>query len=70
MKFIPALGIHFRIPNSCTRQRKIFKGLSQDGRRAEFSESLRASLFNKDLLNEPDQSLWTLPVKDYSSTKF
>jgi hypothetical protein len=39
--FIPALGINFRIANSCTRWR--FTGLSQDGGQAEFSKNLCAS---------------------------
>jgi hypothetical protein len=43
------LAICFQIANSCS-----FKGLSQDGRGADFSENLRASLFNKDLSNEPN----------------
>jgi hypothetical protein len=30
-----------------------FKGLLQDGGRTDFSEKLRASLFNDDLKNEP-----------------
>ncbi len=33
-----------------------FKGLSQGGRRTDFSENLRASLFNDDLSNEPNLS--------------
>jgi hypothetical protein len=35
------------------RWRGIFKGISQYGGRADFSKNLRASLFNKYLLNEP-----------------
>jgi hypothetical protein len=31
-----------------------FKGLSQHGGLADFSKTLRDSLFNDDLLNEPD----------------
>jgi hypothetical protein len=31
VNFIPALGIRFRIANSCTRWRGIFQGLSKDG---------------------------------------
>ncbi len=54
MNFIPALGIHFQIANSSTRRRGIFKGLSQDGGRADFSTNLRASLCNKDLSNGPN----------------
>jgi hypothetical protein len=53
MNFIPASGIHFQIANSCTRQRGIFTGLSQDGGLADFSTDLRASLCNKGLSNEP-----------------
>jgi hypothetical protein len=32
----------------------IFKGLSQDGIREDFSKNPRASLFNEDLSNEPN----------------
>jgi hypothetical protein len=39
MNFIPALALRFRISNSCTRWRGIFKGLSQDGGRPDFSKS-------------------------------
>jgi hypothetical protein len=35
---------------------KNFKGLSQDWGRIDFSENLRASLFNDDLSNEPNFS--------------
>ncbi len=38
MNFIPALGIRLRIAKSCTTWHGIFKGLSQDGGRADFSE--------------------------------
>jgi hypothetical protein len=31
MNFIPALAIRFRIANSCTKWRGVFKGLSEDG---------------------------------------
>ncbi len=31
-----------------------FKGLSQDGGRVDFSKNLSCSLFNDDLLNEPN----------------
>ncbi len=54
MNFIPALAIRFRITNSCIRWRGIFKRLSQDGGRADFSKNLLASLFNKDLSKEPN----------------
>jgi hypothetical protein len=72
MNFIPALGIRFRTANSCTRRREIFTGLSQDGGRADFSKSLRASLFNKYQSNEPNfsrihlagQFKWVLIVTD------
>jgi hypothetical protein len=37
MNFIPALA--FRIANSCTRRRGIFKGLPQDEGRPDFSKS-------------------------------
>jgi hypothetical protein len=40
----------------CTRRRRIFTGLSQDGGRAYFSKNLRASLFKKYLSNEPNYS--------------
>ncbi len=52
--FISALAIRFPIANSYTTWSEIFKGLSQDGERADFSKSLRASLFNKGLSNEPN----------------
>ncbi len=44
------------IANYFTRLRCNFKGLSQDGGGADFSENLLASLFNDDLLNEPNFS--------------
>jgi hypothetical protein len=44
--------IRIPIANSCARWRCKFKGLSQDGGRADFSKNLRASLFNKDLSNK------------------
>ncbi len=44
-------GIRFRIPNSHTRWRCNFKGLSMHGGRADFSKNLRASLFHADLSN-------------------
>jgi hypothetical protein len=52
MNFIPALAIRFRIANSCTRWQGIYKRLSQDGGRADFSKNLLAFLFNKDLSKE------------------
>ncbi len=48
-----ALAIRFLIADSCTRCRWIFKELSQDGGRVDFSKNLCASLFNKYLSNEP-----------------
>jgi hypothetical protein len=54
--------------NSCKGWREIFKWLSQDGGRADFSKNLRASLFNKALSNEPlfrpDPSRWTVPLNE------
>ncbi len=44
----------FLIANYCTRWNYKFKGLSQDGGRADFSKNLRASLFYKYLSNEPN----------------
>ncbi len=44
MHFIPALGIRFRIVNSFTRRRGIFKGLSQDGGQADFYSETSAPL--------------------------
>jgi hypothetical protein len=41
--------------NYCMRWHKIFKGLSKDGGRADFSKKPpRLSLFNKSLWNEPN----------------
>ncbi len=68
-----AMNFHLRHSNgfpNCqlkTRRRsKNCKGLSEDGGRTEFSENLRASLFNDDLSNEPklqpDPSRWTVPL--------
>jgi hypothetical protein len=57
MHFIPALAIHFRIAKtvkSCRRWHGVFKELSQDGGRADYTKHLRASLFNKGLSNEPN----------------
>jgi hypothetical protein len=51
MNFIPELGIHFQIANSCTRRRGIFKGLSQEMGLADFSTNLRASLCRMDLIS-------------------
>ncbi len=48
------LAICFQIANSRTRWRCNFKGLSQHGGRADFSQNLRASIFNDDLSNEPN----------------
>jgi hypothetical protein len=47
------LAIRFRIANRCTRWRRNFKGLSQNGGQADCSKNLRASLSNDDLSNEP-----------------
>ncbi len=53
--FQPVLSIFMcLIANYCTRWPPNFKGLSQDGVRADFLKNLRASLFNDDLSNEPD----------------
>ncbi len=43
------LAIRCLIANYCTRWRRSFKGLSQDGGWADFSKNLRAYLFNDDL---------------------
>ncbi len=40
------LGIRILIANSCMRRPGMFKGLSQDGGRNDFSTNLRASPFN------------------------
>ncbi len=54
MNVMPGLGIGIIIANSCRRWRGIFKRLSQDGGRTDFSENLRALLFNDDdQSNEP-----------------
>ncbi len=53
MRLTTQLAIRCLIANYCTRWCCNFKGLSQDGGRAEFSKNLRASLFNDDLWNEP-----------------
>ncbi len=55
--FVPGMVICFQIANSCTRWRRNFKGLSQHGGQANFSINICASLFNKDLLNEPNFGL-------------
>jgi hypothetical protein len=49
MNFMAVLAIKILIVNSCTRCRLIFKRLSQDEGRNEFSKNLRASPFNDDL---------------------
>ncbi len=73
MNFILALAIYFRIAktvNSCTRWRGIFKELSQDGGRDDYSKHLRASLFKKGLSNEPNlgrihlTGQYRVPLKD------
>jgi hypothetical protein len=50
--FIPTLGVRILRANSCPRWRGIFKGLSQEGGRNNFSENLHASPFTKDLSNK------------------
>jgi hypothetical protein len=50
------LTVRILIANSCTKWRCSFKGLSQDGERADFSKNLHASLFNEYLSIEPDFS--------------
>ncbi len=47
------LGIMNLIAKYCRRWHRIFKGLSQDGESAHISKSICASLFNKNLSNEP-----------------
>jgi hypothetical protein len=42
----------FLIAKSCTRCRRIIKGLSQVGVKADFSKNLRASPFDKDQLKD------------------
>jgi hypothetical protein len=44
MNFIPALAVHSRIADSYTRWRGIFKGLSQEGGRADFFKKISAPL--------------------------
>jgi hypothetical protein len=53
INFLPVLGIRILIDNSFTKWREIFKGLSQDGALADFSENLHVSLFSDNLSNEP-----------------
>jgi hypothetical protein len=53
MNLNPTLGINFLIAKSRMRWRCNFKGLSQDGGRADISETLCSSLFNDDLSKEP-----------------
>jgi hypothetical protein len=50
----PLLAIGILIVNIYTRDFRIFKELSQDGGRADFSTNLRAPLFKKCLSNEPN----------------
>jgi hypothetical protein len=47
MNFMAALAIGILIANSCTRRRRIFNGLSQNGGWADFSKDVHASLFKK-----------------------
>jgi hypothetical protein len=53
MNLTSAFEIRFRIANSCMRWRGIFRGLSQDRGRTDFSRKLCAFLFYKDLSIEP-----------------
>jgi hypothetical protein len=53
VRFTTQLAIRYLISNYCIRWLN-FKGLSQDGRWADFYKSLCASIFNDDLSNEPD----------------
>ncbi len=48
-----ALEIRLLIANYCTRCRCIFKVLSPDGGRTDFSKNRRTSLFNDNLSNKP-----------------
>jgi hypothetical protein len=67
-EFMAALALKFLIANICMRWRWIFKELSQDRGRVDFSKNLRASLFNKYLSNEPfqpDPSRWKVPLKKW-----
>jgi hypothetical protein len=52
------LVIRIPIANSCTRRSGIFKELSQDEEGVDFSENLRASLFNAGLLSARSISLY------------
>ncbi len=58
-----ALAIRILIANSFARCRRVFKGLSQDGGLADFSENLRASLFNDVLSKETSFSQIHLAVQ-------
>jgi hypothetical protein len=60
------MGISILLANSCTRWRGIFKGLSHDGGPTDFSENLRALLFNDYPIEwtyvQSDPSRTTLPL--------
>ncbi len=69
-RHVRRLAVRLRIAYSCTRWRRIFKGFSQDGRWADYSKTLRASLFNKGLWNKPNfswnhASCWKVPLNLY-----
>jgi len=62
--------------NYCIRWRGIFKGLSEDGGYAKFSENLRAIPFKKDLSNETTlawsismDSTFNLNISDLCNTR-
>ncbi len=58
MRLTAHLAIESLMANYCMRWRGIFKGLSQDGGRADFSKkNLCDTSFNKDLSNEPNFGL-------------
>jgi hypothetical protein len=54
MNFMPSLAFCVQIANIFTRWHCNFQGLSKDGGRADFSNNLRAPLFNEDLSNKPN----------------
>ncbi len=54
MNFIPELAIHFWIANSLWGGAVAVKGSHKMDGYGDFSENLRASLFNKDLSDEPN----------------
>jgi hypothetical protein len=53
MNFMAALEICFQIADQKKGRALNFKGLSQNGGRTNFSEYLRASLFNDDIPIKP-----------------